>query len=741
MFSFDETAEVFAERNRGQGVKLGDHPRFSIRQVDPAELSPGEFAHTCRDQVERDDVRLLVIDSLNGYLMAMPEERFLILHLHELLTYLGQRGVTTLLLLAQNGMVGRMESPVDVSYLADTVLLLRFFEDRGRVRKALSVLKRRVGPHEDTIRELQITGRGVEIGDPLTAFQGVLTGVPILRCRSPETPSGRLTQMAAGHAHEERILVLAPTGRDAALADQTLTRAGLAADVLCSADALAGAIEEGAGAVLIAEEALSPRTVELLAGALERQPPWSDLPLVVFAAPMDRQASSARLDWMSERLGNVTLVERPVRVATMVTAVRAALRARHRQYAARATMKALEAREEELKLAGERKDEFLAMLAHELRNPMAALSMALELLELGGNDPVRAARNQAIARRQLGHLVRLVDDLLDVSRITRGSFELRKSELDLNKVLDDALSVAQPLLETRGILLTVDRPMAPVPVHADSTRLEQVLTNLLSNSAKFTESGGTVVVSLVQTDHQAVLRVHDTGRGIPARMTDQVFEPFVQVNPGLDRSKGGLGLGLTLVKRLVQMHGGTVTASSGGTGQGSTFEVRLPLRIDQHGAKAEGARTGESAPSRRILVVEDSADVRETLADFLGSLGHSVELAASGPEGAEKLLTLQPDVGLVDIGLPGMDGYEVARVVRTRPEGRSLFLVALTGYGGPEAEASARRAGFDLHLVKPVDGRQLLEILRRGRSAPPGEPGSATGRDEGSRRTRIKRRA
>ena len=348
--------------------------------------------------------------------------------------------------------------------------------------------------------------------------------------------------------------------------------------------------------MLIAEEALSPRTVELLAGALERQPPWSDLPLVVFAAPMDRQASSARLDWMSERLGNVTLVERPVRVATLVTAVRAALRARHRQYAARATMKALEAREEELKLAGERKDEFLAMLAHELRNPWPPSRMALELLELGGNEPVRAARNQAIARRQLGHLVRLVDDLLDVSRITRGSFELRKSELDLNKVLDDALSVAQPLLETRGILLTVDRPMAPVPVHADSTRLEQVLTNLLSNSAKFTESGGAVVVSLVQTDHQAVLRVHDTGRGIPARMTDQVFEPFVQVNPGLDRSKGGLGLGLTLVKRLVQMHGGTVTASSGGTGQGSTFEVRLPLRLGQHGAKTEGARTGESAP-------------------------------------------------------------------------------------------------------------------------------------------------
>jgi signal transduction histidine kinase/AmiR/NasT family two-component response regulator len=521
---------------------------------------------------------------------------------------------------------------------------------------------------------------------------------------------------AAGgpNALEERILVLAPTGRDGLLAGQTLGRAGLEAEVFDAPGPLATALEQGAGAVLLAEEALSPDALDLLAGVLERQPAWSDLPLVVFAAPMDRQASSARLDWMSTRLGNVTLIERPVRVATLVTALRAALRARHRQYAARATMQALETREEELKLAGERKDEFLAMLAHELRNPMAALSMALELLQLSDGDPVRTARHQGIARRQLGHLVRLVDDLLDVSRITRGAFELRKDDLDLNAVLDGALAVAQPLLETRGIFLRVARSEVPVPVHADSTRLEQVLTNLLSNSAKFTEPGGSVEVSLARTDREAVLRVRDTGRGIPVWMTDQVFEPFVQVNPGLDRSKGGLGLGLTLVKRLVQMHGGTVIATSSGAGQGSTFEVRLPLGLEQQRARSSGEPALELALSRRVLVVEDSADIRETLADFLGSLGHAVELAASGPEGVEKLLALQPDVGLVDIGLPGMDGYEVARVVRGRPEGRSLFLVALTGYGGAEAEESSRRAGFDLHLVKPVDGRRLLEILQSG---------------------------
>jgi len=527
---------------------------------------------------------------------------------------------------------------------------------------------------------------------------------------------------------EERILVLAPTGRDATLAEQTLCRAGLEAEVIRTPEELASAIDRGAAAILLAEEALSPLAVDVLAGALERQAPWSDLPLVVFAGAMDRQASSARLEWMSSRLGNVTLVERPVRVATLVTAVRAALRARHRQYAARATMKALEAREEELRLAGERKDEFLAMLAHELRNPMAALSMALELLELSAGDPARTARNRDIAHRQLGHLVRLVDDLLDVSRITRGAFELRKEDLDLNAVLDGALAVAQPLLENRGILLTVARPKDPVPVHADATRLEQVVTNLLSNAGKFTETGGAVVLSLARSDGHALLRVSDTGRGIPPPMTDQVFEPFVQVNPGLDRSKGGLGLGLTLVKRLVQMHGGTVAASSGGAGHGSTFEVRLPLRREQHAVASGRTLTGESS-ARRIVVVEDSADVRETLADFLGSLGHSVELAANGPEGVQKLLTLQPDVGLVDIGLPGMDGYEVARVVRSRPEGRSLFLVALTGYGGGAAEDSARDAGFDLHVVKPVDGRLLIDILQRGRFAPRDEAAPAGGSD------------
>jgi CheY-like chemotaxis protein len=281
-------------------------------------------------------------------------------------------------------------------------------------------------------------------------------------------------------------------------------------------------------------------------------------------------------------------------------------------------------------------------------------------------------------------------------------------------VFEAAVNDARPLLDARDIVLAVTSTTGSVPIHADATRVEQVISNLLSNAAKFTEPGGKVEIALGVFGQEALLVVHDTGRGIPDRMTDQVFEPFVQVDPGLDRAKGGLGLGLTLVRKLVEMHGGRVRASSGGPGQGSTFEVRLPLRVVE---KKKPAPSGSAAPvaerslPRRVLVVEDSSDVRETLAEFLRSLGHEVELAATGPEGAEKLVTVRPDVALVDIGLPGMDGYEVARTVRERPEGRSLFLVALTGYGGAEVEATARQAGFDVHLVKPVETARLMALI------------------------------
>jgi signal transduction histidine kinase/DNA-binding response OmpR family regulator len=380
----------------------------------------------------------------------------------------------------------------------------------------------------------------------------------------------------------------------------------------------------------------------------------------------------------------------------------------------------------ELRAADERKDEFLAMLAHELRNPLAAISMALALIERCHDDPVRAARHRQLARRQMDNLVRLVDDLLDVSRITRGKVELREEEVDLAAVVQAAVAATGHVMEARGHSLSVTVGAGPYRLRADSTRLEQVVVNLLTNAAKYTDPGGRISLRLSRQDLGstacAVLSVRDSGRGIPAGMLDSVFDMFVQVSPTLDRNIGGLGLGLTLVKKLVEMHGGAVEASSEGPDRGSEFVIRLPLP-PVPGARAE-VRDGESAgvPAAqdgcRVLLVEDSPDLRAGLGEFLEALGHEVTVAADGVEGSAKLQALRPDVALVDVGLPGIDGYKVARRARAQPGGDALFLVALTGYGGPEAQARAQSAGFDLHLTKPVNtvelGRIVTHARRRG---------------------------
>jgi signal transduction histidine kinase len=370
----------------------------------------------------------------------------------------------------------------------------------------------------------------------------------------------------------------------------------------------------------------------------------------------------------------------------------------------------------ELRLADQRKDEFLAMLAHELRNPLAAISMALTLLEGVDGDAAKMARHRETARRQLGNLARLVDDLLDVSRITRGQVELVKRDIDLATLVQSAVTATRPALDERKHELTVTLAPGTYRLAADATRLEQVLVNLLTNAAKYTEPGGKISVRLAQESGSgspaAVLSVRDTGRGIPPGLLDRVFDMFVQVSPSRDRTTGGLGLGLTLVRQLVELHGGSVSAHSEGLGKGSEFVVRLPL--GQHdGAGAElGAGPGPApAGQRRILIVEDSEDARETLREFLTGLGHDVQIAQDGEEGAARLLELRPDVALVDVGLPGIDGYELARRVRAAPAGHELYLVAITGYGGADAKARAETAGFDLHLTKPVDVEELRRVV------------------------------
>jgi two-component system CheB/CheR fusion protein len=374
-----------------------------------------------------------------------------------------------------------------------------------------------------------------------------------------------------------------------------------------------------------------------------------------------------------------------------------------------------------LRDADRRRNEFLAVLSHELRNPLAPIKNGLYILDHAAPDGEQARRARAVMNRQVEQLARLVDDLLDVTRITRGKVQLQPVRVELNELVGRALEDHRSLLEQGGLRCEVKTAPGAVLVQADANRLAQVIGNLLSNSAKFTPRGGHVWVA-VSTDAsagQAVIRVADDGLGMAPEMVERLFEPFTQADATLDRSNGGLGLGLALVKGLVELHGGTVAGASEGLGRGSAFTLRLPL--DRAGRAADpGSRDGEPLEPRRVLVVEDNVDAAESLREVLEMGRHVVEVAHDGAQGTALARTFQPDVVLCDIGLPGMDGYEVARTFRADPHLREVKLVALTGYAQPEDIARARAAGFDAHVAKPPSIERLEEILRcRARSPAP----------------------
>jgi signal transduction histidine kinase/CheY-like chemotaxis protein len=366
---------------------------------------------------------------------------------------------------------------------------------------------------------------------------------------------------------------------------------------------------------------------------------------------------------------------------------------------------------EALKEADRRKDEFLAMLAHELRNPLAPIRYALEILRLAGatGPPAEAAR-QTI-ERQVRQLVRLVDDLLDVSRITHGVVELRKGPVELAAVVAQALETSRPLLDARRHELTVSLPPEPVYLDADPTRLAQVFSNLLNNAAKFTEEGGRVGLTAARQGQEVVVRVRDTGIGMTEEMLTRAFDLFAQADRSLDRTQGGLGIGLTLARRLVQLHGGSIDAFSDGPGKGTELVVRLP--VGQRTRPADRAPRGGNGPrtSRRILVVDDNVDGAERLAEYLGMAGHQVRTAYGGPAALEVARAYQPEAVLLDLAMPGMDGYEVARRLRQEPGLERVLLVALTGYGQEEDRRRSRQATIDYHLVKPVDPEALEALL------------------------------
>ena len=371
----------------------------------------------------------------------------------------------------------------------------------------------------------------------------------------------------------------------------------------------------------------------------------------------------------------------------------------------------LQQQTKELAAAARQKDEFLAMLAHELRNPLAPLRSALQIVKLGGDSPQVVGQLREMMERQLLHLVRLVDDLLDVSRITRGKIELRRERVSLPTVVQNAIEASGPLIEAGKHQLTITMPHEAMSVLGDLTRLAQAVSNLLNNAAKYTPPEGHIWLTVEQQGDEAVIRVKDTGIGIPTEMLSQVFQMFMQLDRSSERSQGGLGIGLTLVKRLVEMHGGTVEARSEGPGRGSEFSIRLPLVGRQKRRVEEGIRQTPEGPSRRILVVDDNVDAAESLSMMLQLNGHEVCTAHDGPGAIEQAATFVPDVALLDIGMPGMSGYEVGRRVRELQGLEKVVLIALTGWGQGEDRERSKEAGFYAHLVKPVDPAALQELL------------------------------
>ena len=372
--------------------------------------------------------------------------------------------------------------------------------------------------------------------------------------------------------------------------------------------------------------------------------------------------------------------------------------------------------EAELRAADRRKDEFLATLAHELRNPLAPIAHAVKLLELAGTDERRREWAREVIGRQVRRMALLLDDLLDVSRITRGRLQLRRSRVELATVVRSAVETARPLIEAKRHTLTLRLPEAPIEIEADPLRLSQALSNLLTNAAKYSDQGSRIAVTVELTQEDLRFSVRDTGIGLTQASIPMLFEMFSQVDSAIDRAEGGLGIGLALVKGLVALHGGTVDAASEGPGRGSTFTIRLPRSLAAPSSPAATAalpvsKTG--APHCSVLVADDNRDAADSLAELLSASGHATHVAYSGGQALDIALRVRPDACILDIGMPEMTGYEVAERIRAQSSDRQVMLIAVTGWGQQEDKLKAAAAGFDHHLTKPIEPGAVEMLLHR----------------------------
>jgi signal transduction histidine kinase len=543
-----------------------------------------------------------------------------------------------------------------------------------------------------------------------------------------------LNEQANEAAH--RILVMPPTVRDGAVTMALLGRAGLAGLVCSDITHLCSEIEAGTGALLLTSEAVTSGGINKLVETIKGQPSWSDLPIVLLLSGGQEAANSLGV---LQSLGNVTLLQRPAPTSSVISAVRTAVRARDRQYQIRdhlAASKAAEAHARDLQkqlaiaLEAERaarneaervglvKDEFLATLSHELRTPLNAIFGWTQLLKMSAGDPAAVREGIEVIDRNVRLQTQLIEDLLDVSRIISGKVRLDVQVVDLPELINSAMESVRPAADAKRLRLEQVIDPSAGPVSGDPARLQQIVWNLLNNAIKFTPTEGRIHVMLDRINSHIELSVVDTGEGISPEFLPHLFERFSQSDASTTRKHGGLGLGLSIVKNLVELHGGSIRAHSAGEGRGATFIVHLPIRVTKATrddsppiSQLSGARVhgGDSLTGLNVLVVDDEPDARELVHRYLTQCGATAELAASAAEAHLVLNTFRADVIISDIGMPEQDGYEFIRAVRNN--GDKTPAIALTAFARAEDRVRSIRAGFQSHLPKPVEPTELLAIV------------------------------
>ncbi len=528
-------------------------------------------------------------------------------------------------------------------------------------------------------------------------------------------------------SRENRVLVFTAFGGDGAHTSRLLAAVGIAAHVCADAACLCQAIEEGAGALFLAEETLVPATASALMATLEKQPAWSDLPVVVSVMERELLGAGYGLVGSLGTRANLSLIERPVTARTMVNAVRGALRARRRQYSARSLIEELALARLHAEESSRAKDDFLATLSHELRTPLNAILGWTRMLRSGTLPPEKHQQALLTVERNAIAQTRLIEDLLEVSRAVTGKLALVLRPIDPVGPIQAAIDSLRPAVETKGIHLVTALDSSAGPILGDADRVQQVLWNLLSNAIKFTPSGGRVEVSLSRSGADAEVTVSDSGIGMAPSFLPYVFDRFRQADSSTTRLFGGLGIGLSIVKSFVELHGGTVRAASEGPGRGAVFAVRIPLAPGVHPLAPEedepadglpaGAPSGDRGAPRlaglRVLVVDDEPDTADLFARVLKDDGATVLVAGSASAAYDMLVRDGPDVLVSDIGMPAEDGYDFIRRVRSsseRPQAR-IPALAVTAYARLEDRARALTAGFDMYLSKPVVPVQLVAMV------------------------------